>query len=144
MQITSLPVASDLIPTDGGMWPRRPKRPHPVKTPFSAYLRGRLVGASIGLPGEGDLYSSDDVPLPLRVAFALGATSKKRGLILSAAQVERKVTDLLDLAQLVEQVERDDDPGLDGSPPPPVPVVDEKTERMRSTKWIGDPLPTGT
>lgn len=128
------------------MWPRRKKHPKVAKTVFGAYLRARLVGASIGLDGEADLYASDDVPLPLRVAFAVGVASKRRAPIMTEGQVERKVAELLDLRRLVDELEGGDDSKGGSTPPPPpppvaVPVVATASARVRPTPWIGDPLP---
>ncbi len=121
---------------------KRSSKPKVARTTFAAYLRGRLVGVWIGLDGEADLYAGDDVPLPLRVAFTIGATSKRYAPVLTERQVERKVTDLLDLARQVEEVEVGDDPGSSPPPPPAVPVtvVVEETQKVKPTPWIGDPL----
>jgi len=129
------------------MWPRRKPKPRPAKSVFSAYLRGRMVGASIGLPGEADLYLDEQVPIDIRVAFALGATSKRRAKILSESELERAVRDRLDLARLVDEVEGGGPGSSSPLPPvaPAVPVGVEEAARVRRTPWIGDPLPaTGT
>lgn len=127
------------------MWPRRSKSPRLAGSPFSAYLRGRLVGLGIGLPGEADLYASDDVPAQIRVAFALGVSSKRRAPIMAEREVAQAVRDRVDIAAMVAQVEGDDDPPGGGpppaAPPPAVPVPVEGTSRLGSRRWIGDPLP---
>lgn len=124
------------------MWPRRPKRPHLVKTPFSAYLRGRLVGAGIGLPGEAEIYASDGEEVQIRLAFAIGVAARRRAPIMTERQLERAVRDRVDIAAMVAEVERDDD-GSSSPPPPvaPVPVVEEEAARVQPRRWIGDPLP---
>lgn len=128
------------------MWPRRKPKPRVANNVFSAYLRGRLVGPGIGLDGEADLYADETLPVQIRVAFAIGATARRRAPILSEREVDRAVRDRLDLAAIVAAVERDerDDDGPGCSPPPvPVPMAVEETQKVRPTPWIGDPLPTG-
>lgn len=123
------------------MWPRREKTKFPrLARPFSSYLRGRI--AHLLPPAEAQAYASDE-RIEHQVAFALGATSKKRAPIMTEAQLDRAVRDRVDIAAMVAEVERDDDPGSSSTPPPPVPVVDEETHRVRPVKWIGDPLPSG-
>lgn len=123
------------------MWPKRPKRPRVAANEYGGYLRGRLVGAGIGLDREADLYASDEVPLRLRVAFGLGVAARKRSPILGEAALLRKVAELVDLAGLVAEVEGDD-PGSSTPPAAPPPAVaGEETARLHTTRWIGDPLP---
>lgn len=138
------------------MWPKRPKRPRVARSEYSAFLRGRLCGLALGLgdPEEPDLYADEEVPLRLRVAFTIGATSKRRAPILSEAALRRKVDELVDLAEMVAGVEvgelpailaqvESDDPGSSTPPaaPPPAGVGVEETARLHTTRWIGDPLP---
>lgn len=125
------------------MWPRRPKRPKVARSEFSAYLRGRVCGLGLG-DGEAELYTSDEVPVRLRVAFTIGATSKKRAPVLSESELNRQIIVMLDLAAIVAQVEGDDDPGT-GTPlaaPPRGVLGVEETARLHTTRWIGDPLPS--
>lgn len=119
------------------MWPRREKTKFPrLARPFSSYLRGRL--AHLLPPAEAQAYASDE-RIEHQVAFALGATTKRRAPIMTEAQLERAVRDRLDLLRLVAEVERDDGP-QGGSPPPvPVPLGVEQTATVR---WIGEPLPS--
>ena len=103
------------------MWPKRPKTPRIARSIYSCYLRGKLVAARIGEEGEAALYASDNVPMALRVAFAIGSTSKRRARVMSESEVDQAVRDRLDLSALVERVEGDDDPGTSPAAPPAVP-----------------------
>lgn len=122
------------------MWPKRPKTPRVARSIYSCYLRGKLVAARIGEEGEGALYASDNVPMALRVAFALGATSKRRAPVMSESEVDQAVRDRLDLSAMVAEVEGGDDPGS-STPPPVVRVLAEQTVRLQ-VRAIGDPLPS--
>lgn len=128
------------------MWPRRERRPKVATTLYGSYLRGKLVGLGLGLglDGEAALYGDEAVPVEIRTAFAIGVAAKRHAPILAARQVERKTAELVDLAELVAEVEGDDDPGSGTPPaaPPPGGVGVEETARVQTTRWIGDPLPS--
>lgn len=125
------------------MWPRLLKRPKVARNAFSAYLRGRMTGAGIGEGGEAELYADEALPLAIRVAFAIGLSSKRRAPILAAHQVERKVAELVDLAAMVAHLERDDDPEGGPSTPPAaqVPVVPVVAGVQSTSRTRMDPIP---
>lgn len=123
------------------MWPRRPRRPRLATTEYGSYLRGRLVGAGIGIDGEADLYDAEAVPLRVRVAFGVGAAARKRSRVLAEVALRRKVAELLDLSAIVAQVEAADDPGSSTPPAVPASVGVEQTARL-PVRAIGDPLPS--
>lgn len=97
-------------PRVGGVavWPKRPRRPRVATSTYSAYLRARVCALGIGEAGEPTLYSDDEVPLRLRVAFAVGLASKRRAPVLSESELARQVGELVDLSVLVAEVEADD------------------------------------